>query len=60
MEDEFIENEISIDEIGYIAKIIDSNMTSLERMKIKKETIKKMFYAFFIYTFIMILLVLFL
>jgi len=45
-----------VDEIGYIAKIIDRDMTIFERMKVNKNTIKKMFIAIWIYIIIMIVL----
>ena len=44
-----------IDEIGYIAKKIDIEMTILERMKIKKSTMIRIFMALGIYFVTMIL-----
>ena len=45
-----------INEIGYIAKKIDIEMTILERMKIKKSTMKRITMALGIYFTTMFLL----
>ena len=49
-----MKNEIIIDEVGYMAKMIDTEMTIFERMKIKKSTLKRMAIAMSIYVGIMI------
>ena len=56
MEEDNIQNEINIniDEIGYIAKLIDQEMTISERMKLKKTTIARIACAVAIYMIIMI------
>ena len=54
MENENFQNEISIDEIGYIAKLIDTDLTIFERMKVKKSTIFRVFGALIIYSLTMI------
>ena len=54
MENENLQNEIAIDEIGYIAKLIDTDLTIFERMKVKKSTIFRMLGALIIYSLTMI------
>jgi hypothetical protein len=54
MENENLQNEIAIDEIGYIAKMIDTDLTIFERMKVKKSTIFRIFGALIIYSLTMI------
>ena len=44
-----------VDEVGYLAKIIDEEMTTLERMKIKKSTLKRMAVALLIYMSVMLI-----
>jgi len=44
-----MDDEASVNEIGYLARIIDKDMRILERMKIKKSTIKRIFGALLIY-----------
>jgi hypothetical protein len=57
MENNNIQNEITTSEIGYIAKLIDSEMSIIERMKIKKSTIYRIIGALTIYSITMILFV---
>lgn len=57
MENENIQNEISANEIGYIAKLIDTEMTIIERMKIKKSTVYRIIGALTIYSITMTLFV---
>ena len=49
-----MENEASINEIGYLTRAIDTEMTIFERMKIKRSTIYKIFGALFLYSAIII------
>lgn len=49
MENENYQNEIMLDEIGYLAKLIDNEMTIFERMKVKKSTVYRIFGALMIY-----------
>lgn len=49
------ETNVNIDEIGYIAKMLDSELTIFERMNVKKSSIKKMFGALMIYSIIMMI-----
>lgn len=58
MENENIENNIMIDEIGYLAKYIDTEFTIIERMKLKKATLFRIFCALLIYVATMIMFVL--
>lgn len=51
---EYMENEILIDEVGYLAKLIDEEMTIFERMKIKKSTLKRMAGAMVVYISVII------
>ena len=60
MENENLQNEQNIDEIGYLAKLIDTEMTIFQRMKIKKSTLIKIFGALLIYSITMISFALFL
>lgn len=53
-------NNISIDEIGSIARLIDTELTIFERMKIKKRTLIRLFGSFIIYLATMFLFMLFL
>jgi hypothetical protein len=54
MENENLQNEIAIDEIGYMARLIDTKLTTFERMKVKKSTIFKILGALIIYSLTMI------
>ena len=51
MEDENIQNEITlnVNEIGYIARLIDQEMTIFERMRIKKTTLARIAGALVVY-----------
>ena len=60
MENEETKNEIIMNEIGYLAYMMDTEMTMFERMKIKKSSLYKMLVAMNIYLVIMILFTLFL
>ena len=55
MEDENIQNEITlnVNEIGYIARLIDQEMTIFERMRIKKTTLARIAGAMLFYLVIM-------
>ena len=57
MENENIQDDISTNEIGYLAKLIDTEMTIFERMKIKKSTLYRLVGALTIYSFMMFLFV---
>lgn len=59
MENEFFQNEM-IDEIGYLAKLLDTELTIFERMKLKKSTIFRMLGALIIYMVTMISFAIFL
>ena len=48
------ETNVNIDEIGYIAKMLDSELTIFERMKIKKSSLKKVSGAIVFYLTTMI------
>jgi len=48
-------NEENITKIGHIAQILDAEYTTLERMKLKKESLIRLGYAFMIYIIIMYL-----
>jgi hypothetical protein len=50
-----MESETSIDEVGYVARLIDTEMTILERMKIKKSTMYRIIGALSIYSITMII-----
>jgi len=54
MENENFQNEITIDEIGYMARLIDTKLTTFERMKVKKSTIFRILGALIIYSLTMI------
>ncbi len=60
MENKEIKNDIIMDEVGYLAYMMDTNMTMFERMKIKKSSLYRIIGAITIYLVIMILLTLFL
>ena len=49
MENEEIQYDEYLDEIGYLARKLDTEMTVLERMKITKSTMYKIVIAFGIY-----------
>ena len=49
MENDEINNEKIMNEIGYLAYIMDTEMTIFERMKIKKSTLKRILIALGIY-----------
>lgn len=55
MDNENMQSNISVDEIGSIAMIIDTEMTILERMKIKKKTLIRLFGALMFYLVVMTL-----
>ena len=55
MDNENTQGNISINEIGSIAMIIDTEMTILERMKIKKKTLIRLFGALMFYLVVMTL-----
>lgn len=57
MEYENIQNEIITNEIGQIARILDTEMTMFERMRVKKKSLKKIFGALMFYTAVMILFI---
>lgn len=50
-----MDQDKNINKIGQIAQILDSEYTILERMKIKKETIKRIGYAMILYISFMFL-----
>ena len=60
MENEEFQNEEFINEIGYLAYIMDTEMTMIERMKIKKSSLYRIFGAMIIYSVVMILFAFFL
>jgi hypothetical protein len=60
MENEEIKNEKIMSEIGYLAYMMDSEMTIFERMRIKKSSLYKILGAITIYLVTMILFTLFL
>lgn len=49
-----MEKEKNIMKIGQLARILDAEYSMLERMRIKKETLKRLGYAFLLYIIIMI------
>lgn len=49
------ETNVNIDEIGYIAKTLDFELTIFERMKIKKRSLKKISGAIVFYLTTMLL-----
>jgi len=49
MENKDYKNNFISNEIGYLAKILDTEMTISERMKIKKSSVKKIFGALIVY-----------
>ena len=51
MEEENIQNEINlnVNEAGYIARLIDQEMTIYERMKLKKTTLARIAGAMMVY-----------
>ncbi len=55
MENDNIKKNIIIDEIGYLAKFIDTELSVFERMKIKKTTMIRIFWAILIYIATMII-----
>jgi len=56
MDNENIQSNISVNG-GSIAMIIDTEMTILERMKIKKKTLIRLFGALMFYLFVMALFI---
>jgi hypothetical protein len=60
MENDEIKNEKIINEIGYLAYMMDTEMTMFERMKLKKSSLYRILGAMTIYLAIMILFALFL
>jgi hypothetical protein len=60
MENEEIKNEKIMNEIGYLAYMMDTEMTMFERMKLKKSSLYRILGAMIIYLVIMILFALFL
>ena len=57
MENEEIQYDEIINEIGYFAKQIDTQMTIFERMKIKKSTMQRIIIAMGIYFIMMVLFI---
>ena len=55
MENEEINNEKIMNEIGYFAYMMDTEMTMFERMKIKKSSLYRILGAMTIYSVVMIL-----
>ena len=60
MDNENVQSNVPIDDVGNIARIIDAEMTMLERMKIKKSTIFRMIGATVVYLIMMSLFSIFL
>jgi len=58
MQNEEIQYEEYINEIGYFAKKLDNEMTIFERMKITKSTMCRILMAMGIYVLIMVLFIL--
>jgi len=54
MENNEIQYDEYLDEIGYIARKLDTEMTTIERMKIQKSTLYKIGFALIIYIATMI------
>ena len=52
-----MQKKIIVDEVGYLAKLLDEKMTTFERMKIKKSALKRMAFALLIYLSVMIIFV---
>jgi len=57
MDNEEVQHDEILNEIGYFARQIDSEMTIFERMKITKSTLYKVIMAMGIYLTTMILLI---
>jgi hypothetical protein len=55
MENDTVEKNIMIDEIGNLAKFIDTELSVFERMKIKKTTMVRIFWAILVYIVTMII-----
>ena len=55
MENEQVNDDEILNDIGYIAKKIDQELTMIERMKIKKSTLFRILIAMGIYSATMIL-----
>jgi len=55
MENENVTIKNPLDEIGYKAKMLDSQMTITQRMKIKKQSIKKIIGALGFYLAMMLI-----
>ena len=60
MENENQEKNLLVDEIGHFARLLDKDMTIIERMKIKKSTRNRIVGAVTIYIATMIVFTLFL
>ena len=60
MENETQSENIFINEIGHIAKIIDKEMTIFERMKVNKENLKRVGLAVIFYLISMLVFAIFL
>ena len=60
MDNDNIQRNMSINDIGIIARTIDTEMTMLERMKIKKRILLRMLGAAVIYLTIMFIFSIFL
>ena len=58
MENENQQKELVLDEIGYFAKLIDTEMTLFERMKIKNTTRNRIIGAITVYSVTMALFIL--
>ena len=57
MENDEIQNNEIFNEIGYIARQIDTEMTIFERMKITKSTMQRVLMALGIYLITMVILI---
>jgi len=60
MENDEMRENITINEIGNIAQMLDKELTVLERMKLKKGTLIRLIGALFVYLIMMFLFSIFL
>ena len=60
MDNDNVQRNVPIDDVGSIARILDAEMTVLERMKIKKSTLFRMIGAAVVYLTMMSLFSIFL
>ena len=60
MDNDTVQGNISINDVGSIARTLDAEMTVLERMKIKKSTLLRMLGAVVVYLTMMSLFSIFL